>query len=222
MKKGKYMDALLSLPLNYSLFIDMEKNKPINVALDDIRYKPEIINNLEYRFINDDLGMVISFIQMGSKLFQIRQPYRAKEGRIIRVLQGTGRISINLIEYEISARKIIIIPDNSLIEMLEISSDYDFQVIMPAYNFLPAMPNFILSETYTRNGIILSLNEEEWTKQSCSLFCYGKYFILHLIVVKPYNISLYPYFVTSNIFTSKHIPPLPCAFHVRKKYSAVS
>lgn len=48
MKKGKYMDALLSLPLNYSLFIDMEKNKPINVALDDIRYKPEIINNLEY------------------------------------------------------------------------------------------------------------------------------------------------------------------------------
>lgn len=63
MKKGKYMDALLSLPLNYSLFIDMEKNKPINVALDDIRYKPEIINNLEYRFINDDLGMVISFIQ---------------------------------------------------------------------------------------------------------------------------------------------------------------
>ena len=40
MKKGKYMDALLSLPLNYSLFIDMEKNKPINVALDDIRYKP--------------------------------------------------------------------------------------------------------------------------------------------------------------------------------------
>lgn len=51
MKKGKYMDALLSLPLNYSLFIDMEKNKPINVALDDIRYKPEIINNLEYRFV---------------------------------------------------------------------------------------------------------------------------------------------------------------------------
>ena len=26
MKKGKYMDALLSLPLNYSLFIDMNYN----------------------------------------------------------------------------------------------------------------------------------------------------------------------------------------------------
>ena len=216
------MDALLSLPLNYSLFIDMEKNKPINVALDDIRYKPEIINNLEYRFINDDLGMVISFIQMGSKLFQIRQPYRAKEGRIIRVLQGTGRISINLIEYEISARKIIIIPNNSLIEMLEISSDYDFQVIMPAYiSCLPCQILFCRKLTQETVSYC-HLMRKNGPKQSCSLFCYGKYFILHLIVVKPYNISLYPYFVTSNIFTSKHIPPLPCAFHVRKKYSAVS
>ena len=54
------MDALLSLPLNYSLFIDMEKNKPINVALDDIRYKPEIINNLEYRFIDMEKNKLIN------------------------------------------------------------------------------------------------------------------------------------------------------------------
>ena len=117
------MDTLLSLPLNYLLFIDMEKSRPISVAFDDIRHKPDIINHLEYRFINDDLGMVISFTQMGSKLFHTGQPYRTKEGRIIRVLQGTGRISINLIEYEASARKIIIIPDNALIELLEISPD---------------------------------------------------------------------------------------------------
>lgn len=94
----------------------MEKSRPISVAFDDIRHKPDIINHLEYRFINDDLGMVISFTQMGSKLFHTGQPYRTKEGRIIRVLQGTGRISINLIEYEASARKIIIIPDNALIK----------------------------------------------------------------------------------------------------------
>lgn len=155
------MNTLLSLPLNYLLFINMEKNRPISVAFDDIRYKLDIINHLEYRFINDDLGMVISFIQMGSKLFHTGQPYRAKEGRIIRILQGTGRISINLIEYEVSAHQIIIIPDNSLIELLEISPDYDFQVIVPACNFLPALPGSILSETYTRNGIVLSLNEEE-------------------------------------------------------------
>ena len=42
-----------------------------------------------------------------------------KEGRIIRIMQGSGRISINLIEYEATAHDIIIIPDNSLIEILE-------------------------------------------------------------------------------------------------------
>ncbi len=193
------MDTLLSLPLNYLLFINMEKNRPISVAFDDIRYKLDIINHLEYRFINDDLGMVISFIQMGSKLFHTGQPYRAKEGRIIRILQGTGRISINLIEYEVSAHQIIIIPDNSLIELLEISPDYDFQVIVPACNFLPALPGSILSETYTRNGIILSLNEEEWTQ--AEMFFTLLWNILHS---SPYRRETVQHFIISLLYNLKY------------------
>lgn len=192
------MNTLLSLPLNYLLFINMEKNRPISVAFDDIRYKLDIINHLEYRFINDDLGMVISFIQMGSKLFHTGQPYRAKEGRIIRILQGTGRISINLIEYEVSAHQIIIIPDNSLIELLEISPDYDFQVIVPACNFLPA-PGSILSETYTRNGIVLSLNEEEWTQ--AEMFFTLLWNILHS---SPYRRETVQHFIISLLYNLKY------------------
>ena len=193
------MNTLLSLPLNYLLFINMEKNRPISVAFDDIRYKLDIINHLEYRFINDDLGMVISFIQMGSKLFHTGQPYRAKEGRIIRILQGTGRISINLIEYEVSAHQIIIIPDNSLIELLEISPDYDFQVIVPACNFLPALPGSILSETYTRNGIVLSLNEEEWTQ--AEMFFTLLWNILHS---SPYRRETVQHFIISLLYNLKY------------------
>ena len=186
------MDTLLSLPLNYLRFINMEKNRPISVAFDDIRYKLDIINHLEYRFINDDLGMVISFIQMGSKLFHTGQPYRAKEGR-------TGRISINLIEYEVSAHQIIIIPDNSLIELLEISPDYDFQVIVPACNFLPALPGSILSETYTRNGIVLSLNEEEWTQ--AEMFFTLLWNILHS---SPYRRETVQHFIISLLYNLKY------------------
>lgn len=81
----------------------MEKNKPISVAFEDIRNNPDFIEHSEYRFINDDLGMVISFQAMGFRLFRTQQPYRAKEGRIVRIMQGKGRISINLIEYEATA-----------------------------------------------------------------------------------------------------------------------
>ena len=193
------MNTLLSLPLNYLLFINMEKNRPISVAFDDIRYKLDIINHLEYRFINDDLGMVISFIQMGSKLFHTGQPYRAKEGRIIRILQGTGRISINLIEYEVSAHQIIILPDNSLIELLEISPDDDFQVIVPACNCLPALPGSILSETYTRNGIVLSLNEEEWTQ--AEMFFTLLWNILHS---SPYRRETVQHFIISLLYNLKY------------------
>ena len=101
----------------------MEKNKPISVAFEDIRNNPDFIEHSEYRFINDDLGMVISFQAMGFRLFRTQQPYRAKEGRIVRIMQGKGRISINLIEYEATAHDIIIIPDNSLIEISEVSPD---------------------------------------------------------------------------------------------------
>ena len=177
----------------------MEKNRSICVSFDDFRYKIDIINQLEYRFINDDLCMVISFIQMGSKLFHTGQPYRAKEGRIIRILQGTGRISINLIEYEVSAHQIIIIPDNSLIELLEISPDYDFQVIVPACNFLPALPGSILSETYTRNGIVLSLNEEEWTQ--AEMFFTLLWNILHS---SPYRRETVQHFIISLLYNLKY------------------
>ena len=114
----------------------MEKNKPISVRIRGHPQQSGFIEHSEYRFINDDLGMVISFFAMGSRLFRTGQPYRAKEGRIIRIMQGSGRISINLIEYEATAHDIIIIPDNSLIEILEISPDYEFQVLMPTAHFL--------------------------------------------------------------------------------------
>lgn len=157
----------------------MEKNKPISVAFEDIRNNPDFIEHSEYRFINDDLGMVISFQAMGFRLFRTQQPYRAKEGRIVRIMQGKGRISINLIEYEATAHDIIIIPDNSLIEISEVSPDYKFQVIMPTLPiFCPyyRIPFFrkLIHETEsafhatTRNG---------HTSAASSLYC-GIYYIV--------------------------------------------
>lgn len=156
----------------------MEKNKPISVAFEDIRNNPDFIEHSEYRFINDDLGMVISFQAMGFRLFRTQQPYRAKEGRIVRIMQGKGRISINLIEYEATAHDIIIIPDNSLIEISEVSPDYEFQVIMPTANFLPVLQNSILSEAYTETeSAFHATTRNGHTSAASSLYC-GIYYIV--------------------------------------------
>ena len=183
----------------------MEKNKPISVAFEDIRNNPDFIEHSEYRFINDDLGMVISFFAMGSRLFRTGQPYRAKEGRIIRIMQGSGRISINLIEYEATAHDIIIIPDNSLIEILEISPDYEFQVLMPTAHFLPVIQNSILTEAYTRNGILFSCNNTEWTR--ISHFFSLLWDILHC---SPSRRETVPHLIVSLLYNLKYIHEHTC------------
>ena len=112
----------------------MEKSKPMELGLGELLSNQNIVNNNSFRFINRDLGIVVSFAQMDSILFSTGKPYRTRESRIIRILKGEARISINLIEYKVKKPMIIISPCNSLIEIIEISEDYDFQVIVPDNN----------------------------------------------------------------------------------------
>ena len=139
----------------------MEKSKPMELGLGELLSNPNIVNNNSFRFISRDLGVIISFAQMDSILFSTGRPYRAKESRIIRILRGEARISINLIEYKVKEPMIIISPFNSLIEIVEISEDYDFQVIVPDNNFLPIAQGGALTDSYTKHGIFILPTEEE-------------------------------------------------------------
>lgn len=139
----------------------MEKSKPMELGLGELLSNPNIVNNNSFRFISRDLGVIISFAQMDSILFSTGRPYRAKESRIIRILKGEARISINLIEYKVKEPMIIISPFNSLIEIVEISEDYDFQVIVPDNNFLPIAQGGALTDSYTKHGIFISPTAEE-------------------------------------------------------------
>lgn len=144
----------------------MEKNKPLELGLDDILSSTNLVSDDSFRFINHDIGVVISMAQMDSVLFTTGQPYRTRESRIIRVIRGRARISINLIEYTVTEQMIIISPFNSLIELLEISPDYDFQVIVPDNNFLPIAQGGALTDSYMNHGILLSLTDEEWEQSN--------------------------------------------------------
>lgn len=140
----------------------MKKNRPLSLSIDDIRNHAELITNAEFRSIQPGIGMVISFARMESVLFRIGQPYRTKESRIIRVLRGTAKISINLVEYEIKEQMFAVTPPNSLIELLELSDDYDFQVIVLEDGFLPAVQSSDLTDLYGQYGIHVQLTDEEW------------------------------------------------------------
>lgn len=139
-----------------------EKNKPLSLDFDVIRDKVALIAHKEFRSLHPGIGMVISFAEMKSELFRSRQPYRTKESRIIRILQGTGRVSINLMEYEVKEQMLIVTPPNSLIEMLELSENYNFQVIVTENDFLPAIQGSSLLDFYGQYGNVFPLTTEEW------------------------------------------------------------
>ena len=63
---------------------------------------------------------------------------------------------------------IIISPFNSLIEIVEISEDYDFQVIVPDNNFLPIAQGGALTDSYTKHGIFILPQRKNYRKSMLS------------------------------------------------------
>lgn len=141
----------------------MKKNKPVNLGFQELKENEELIANVEFRSIRPGMGMIISFAQMQGSLILIGQPYRTKESRIIRILQGKARISINLVEYEVEKNMLVISPPHSLIELLAITPDFDFQIIVHENGFLPTLQENSLSDLYGPQGTVL-LMEEEWKR----------------------------------------------------------
>ena len=72
------------------------KKKPVEISLQELKL-PEVVENNHHRFIHGEFGIVNSFSSMKSNIPFSDQPYRIKEGRIVRCLTGSGRIMINLI-----------------------------------------------------------------------------------------------------------------------------
>ena len=115
----------------------MEQKGPIELAL-KLLDNLKIVRHNEHRYISSDFGFVNSFVKMETTLFSLGQPYRIKEGRIAFVKQGSARVLINLIEYTIQPGYIAVIAPNSIIQITEVSPDFDMQMIAADHNFLPS------------------------------------------------------------------------------------
>lgn len=177
----------------------MEKNKPKELALETLN-DPKIVINGEYRFINHEIGVVNSFFEMRSELFNTGQPYRAKEGRVIRGLQGEATVSINLIEYTLSAKTIIVTPPNSLITLIGFSPNFNFQMILPDNDFLPEIYRKCFVGAYTKHPIIVPMTDSEWQQA-------GTFFSLLWDIVRcvPFRREVAQHLITALLHNVRYI-----------------
>lgn len=88
-----------------------------------------IVKHKEYRFIASNFGYVNSFREVGSSLFRKNQPYQIEEKRIVFIRQGSGKVLVNLIEYELVPNMLILVPGRSIIELRDYAADFNLQMM---------------------------------------------------------------------------------------------
>ena len=122
----------------------MEQKKPMELGLQLLK-DINIVRHNEFRFINAEFGFVTSFSKMETTIFSVGQPYRLQEGRIAIVTNGSARVLINLIEYIFLPDHISLIAPNSIIQIIEVSHDFDAHMMAVDLTFrkgriLPPFP----------------------------------------------------------------------------------
>ena len=140
----------------------MDQKEPLELGL-KLLENLKVVRHNEYRFITSEFGFVNSFRKMETTLFSIGQPYRIKEGRIAFAQQGSARMMINLIEHTIQKGQICVINPNSIIQLTEISPDFDMQMIAIDYQFLPisGKEDFLSYLLHHQKNILLQLAAAE-------------------------------------------------------------
>ena len=141
----------------------MEKKIPLNIGL-EILVNPDVVRFNEFRFISPHFGFVNSFAKIESNLITIDQPYRIKEGRIAVIKQGYARVLINLIEETFQPDKLLLIVPNSILQIIEVSPDFDMQMVGMDAEFLSiaGKDNFFTHLSQLQKNLILSLTSHEY------------------------------------------------------------
>lgn len=177
----------------------MEKKTPLNIGL-EILGNLDIVRHNEFRFISPHFGFVHSFAKLESSLVTLDQPYRIKEGRVAIIKQGYARVLINLIEQTFQPDKMLLIVPNSILQLIEVSPDFDMQMVAMDSEFLPIIgkDDFFTHLSQLQKNIILSLTPQEnqqfksyfdlmWNILQESFF--RREVIQHLLVSLLYNIE---------------------------------
>lgn len=102
-------------------------------------------------FTHDDFGIIMDYKWAEGPLLHTDRPYRLSGARLMRVLEGSIRYRINLLECEVSQGQVIWIPDAVLVEFLSATEDYRLQAIT-------------FNDKYHRrdNAKVFTLSEDEW------------------------------------------------------------
>lgn len=142
----------MKLPTNsFTFVVDMRSRS--NIEELSIAFLREEVNFdvVGDYFTHDDFGIIMDYKWAEGPLLHTDCPYRLSGARLMRVLEGSIRYRINLLECEVSQGQVIWIPDAVLVEFLSATEDYRLQAIT-------------FNDKYHRrdDAKVFTLSEDEW------------------------------------------------------------
>lgn len=125
-------------------------------------------------YIGNDLFIAMNARKFGLRLLQTGQPYIVDNDRVIRVISGHARSTVNMISHDMEAGMLVVIPAGSIFEIEEVDDDFNIQTF--SFSELP-------QETAFKECTVFHLNDDDWQLT-------GKYLDLLWVTVKRNPLSL--------------------------------
>ena len=111
-------------------------------------------------YLLPELALILDSDRVRQEVIAIRQPMRATEGRMIRVLTGTATYRINLEDYELSPCQVLAIPADSIIEILQCSDDFSVEALV--LRDLSGIAEDVWRPLLTSEPLHIVLCERDW------------------------------------------------------------
>ena len=99
----------------------------------------------QQNYVDDNLFISMSVVEFQQKNLRTGQPYRVENGRVVCI--------VNLQEYQLEERMMLVIPPDSIFEIIEHSNDFDMQAMS-----LKDMPRM----THFGRSTLIRANDDEW------------------------------------------------------------
>lgn len=83
----------------------------------------------QQNYVDDNIFISMSVIEFQKKNLKIGQTYRVENGRLVCVMSGWTHVIINLEEFTLHEHMMLVIPPDSLFEIIEYSDDFDMRAM---------------------------------------------------------------------------------------------
>lgn len=120
-----------------------------------LKDKEPMVGNLGRNFVRDGVVLLMDWSVLDQSRVELHQPYIDAEGRVLCLQEGSAKYLINMKELELRPNQVLVIPENSLVELEEIGDGFAVQGF--SFHRLP------MASLFTQ-GTVVTPDDASWQR----------------------------------------------------------